>query len=130
MTEQDIVSIEHACERLILDLAYFSDQREYESLAALFTVDGMMTRPSGTVLAGQEAIVRSYQATPADRVTRHICSNIRIDVESVDRARAVTYAVVYSNSGNPRVGEFEDQFQRTEEGWRIAARMARFVIGG
>ena len=129
MTEQDTLAIERACERLILDFAYFSDHREYTSLGALFTVDGSMTRPSGNILAGREAIVKSYQSTPADRVTRHVCTNIRIVVESADRARAVTYAVVYSNNGNPRIGEFGDQFQRTAEGWRITARIARFVIG-
>jgi SnoaL-like protein len=129
MTEQEILAIERACERLILDFAYFSDHRKYESLGALFTVDGTMTRPSGVILAGRDAIVTSYQATPADRVTRHVCTNIRIDVESADRARATTYAVVYSNNGNPRVGEFEDEFRRTAEGWRIVSRIAGFVIG-
>ena len=129
MMEQDVIAIERACHRLILDFAYFSDHREYESLGALFTQDGTMTRPSGNVLTGRDAIVKSYQATPADRVSRHICSNIRITVESSDSARALTYAVVYATNGNPRVGEFEDEFQRTLEGWRIAARVARFVIG-
>jgi hypothetical protein len=129
LTEQEILVIERDCERLIVDFAYFSDHREYESLGTLFMANGNMTRPSGNVLAGREAIVNSYKATPADRVTRHICSNIRIAVESMDRARGVTYAVVYSTNGNPRVGEFEDEFQRTADGWRIAARIARFVIG-
>ena len=128
MTEQEVLTVERACENLILDFAYFSDHREYESLGALFTADGSMTRPSGNILAGREAIVKSYQSTPPERVTRHFCSNIRIVAESADRARAVTYAVVYSNIGNPRVGEFEDEFVRTAEGWRIAARIARFVI--
>jgi hypothetical protein len=129
VTEQDIIVIERACERLVVDFAYFSDHREYESLAALFTENSTMTRPSGTVLAGREAIVRSYMATPAERVTRHICTNIRIAVESADRARGMTYAAVYSTNGNPRIGEFEDEFLRTAEGWRIGSRIARFVIG-
>jgi hypothetical protein len=112
-----------------VDFAYFSDRREYDLLGALFVADGTMTRPSGNVLAGREAIVRSYKATPAERVTRHICTNIRIEVESVDQARGMTYALVYSTNGNPRVGEFEDEFLRSPEGWRIATRIARFVIG-
>jgi hypothetical protein len=129
VTEQEVIVIERACERLVLDFAYFSDRREYEALGGLFVENGTMTRPSGAVLAGRHAIVNSYQATPADRVTRHICTNIRIVVESADRARSVTYAIVYSMNANPRVGEFEDEFLRTPEGWRIAARTARFVIG-
>jgi len=95
----------------------------------LFTEDGTVTRPSGIRLKGRGAILQAYQETPVDRVTRHICTNIRIHVESADLARGLTYATVYSKTGNPRVGEFEDEFVRTPEGWRIATRSARFVIG-
>jgi hypothetical protein len=129
MTEREINVIERACERLVVDFAYFSDRREYDLLGALFVADGTMTRPSGNVLAGREAIVRSYKATPVERVSRHVCSNIRIVVESADQARGLTYAVVYSINANPRVGEFEDEFLRTADGWRISTRIARFVIG-
>ena len=30
------IEIERACERLVLDFAYFSDRQDYESLVALF----------------------------------------------------------------------------------------------
>jgi len=119
----------NACERLIVDFAYFSDRREYESLGALFTENATMTRPSGNVFEGREAIVAAYEATPVDRIARHVCSNIRIIVESVEQARGLSYAVVYSKTANPRVGEFEDEFLKTPEGWRIGSRIARFVIG-
>jgi len=121
--------IERACERLVLDFAYFSDHRDYESLGSLFTESGVMIRPSGARLEGRNAIMAAYKATPADRITRHICTNIRITVDSADQARGTTYATVYSNSATPKVGEFEDKFERTSEGWRIAIRSARFVIG-
>jgi hypothetical protein len=47
-------------------------------------------------------------------------------VESVDQARGLTYTMVYSTNENPRIGEFEDEL-RIPEGWRIAARIARFL---
>src|SRR5262245_49260567 len=101
------ISIEGACERLVLDFAYFSDRQEYEALAALFIPDGTMVRPAGDVLVGQAAILKAYQARPAGRITRHVCSNIRITVESPDRARGITYAVVYSaNSSEPPEAHF------------------------
>jgi hypothetical protein len=135
-------SIERACERLVLDFAYFSDYQDPDALGALFTADGRMERPSGDALIGRDAIVKSYRARPGGRVTRHVCTNIRITVESVDRARGLTYAVVYAANANtladghfgipaePRqlVGEFADEFVKTEEGWRIASRVARFVM--
>jgi len=136
------VSIERACERLVLDFAYFSDWQDAEALAALFTPDGTMVRPAGDALVGRDAIVNSYKSRPAGRITRHVCTNIRVTVESADRARGLTYAVVYSgdaNTGPDRhfgiqadsrqlIGEFEDDFVRTESGWRIARRHARFVL--
>jgi hypothetical protein len=136
------ISIERACERLVLDFAHFSDHQEYEALAALFIPEGKMVRPSGDVLHGREAIIASYRSRPAGRMTRHICTNIRISVVNPDFSRGLSYAVVYSANANqkpeshfghkadPRqlIGEFEDEFVRTEEGWRIASRVARFVL--
>ena len=135
-------SIEQSCERLVLDFAYFSDHRENEALAELFTSDGTMTRPSGDTLVGRPAILKEYQSRPAGRITRHLCTNIRIVVESEDHARGLTYAVVYYAVANepplqhfgrkvePRqlIGEFEDEFVRTDDGWKIASRRACFVM--
>ena len=133
---------ERACERLVMDFAYFSDRQDYESLANLFVADGTMIRPSGDPLIGREAIIKSYQSRAAGRITRHVCTNIRITVESANRARGLRYAVVYSANANEPpeahfgikadarqlIGEFEDEFVRTPEGWRIESRRARFVM--
>jgi len=72
MSEQEIIAIERACERLVVDFAYFGDRREYASLGALFTENGTMIRPTGNVLSGPESIVRSYMSTPAERITRQL----------------------------------------------------------
>src|SRR5262249_5934164 len=115
---------------------------DYDGLAALFTSDGTMVRPTGDALVGRDAILMSYQSRPAGRITRHVCTNIRITVDSHDRAHGLTYAVVYSANANrppeahfgiqadPRqlIGEFEDEFVLSEDGWRIASRRARFVM--
>ena len=139
----DTLTIERACERLVLDFAHFSDHQEYESLAGLFAADGVMQRPNGDALVGYDAILKAYRARPAGRITRHICSNVRIAVESADRARGMTYAVVYSANASDQenghfghkleqqlVGEFEDEFVRTPDGWRFALRRARFAMHG
>lgn len=131
----ETLASERACERLVLDFAYYSDHGEYEALAALFANEGIigtMHRPGLEPVVGREAILKAYQARRADRMTRHICSNIRITVESADRARGITYAVVYSTTGDQkaeeRIGEFEDEFVRTSVGWKFAVRRARFVM--
>jgi hypothetical protein len=135
-------SIERACERLVLDFAYFSDRGEYDALARLFTPFGTIIRPAGDALTGRDTIRDAYKSRPAGRITRHVCANIRITVESAERAHGVTYAVVYSANAmrppeahfgikaDPRqlIGEFEDDFVKTEEGWRFALRQARFLM--
>src|SRR5262245_54382798 len=98
-------SIERACAGLVYDFAFFSDRQDYESLAALFTPDGAMIRPSGAPLTGRAAILESYRLRPAERVTRHFCTNVRITVESSDRARGLTYALLYTaNAKEPAEG--------------------------
>ena len=142
LTEEEIISIERACERLVLDFAHYSDRQDHESLAALFVEQGIMARPTGDPLVGRGAIFKSYQSRSAGRITRHVCTNIRITVESNETAHGLTYAIVYSaNANDPPVshfgvkadarqliGEFEDEFTRSAEGWRFAARRARFVM--
>jgi hypothetical protein len=128
----DRISAERACERLVVDFAYFSDRQDYESLVELFAGDGVMQRPGGDRLVGRDAILKAYRSRPAGRMTRHVCSNIRITIEAQDRARGFTYAVVYSAMASEptklQVGEFEDDFVRTPEGWRFQERRARFVM--
>ena len=138
----DIQLIEHDCERLVLDFVDRSDRQDYEALAALFASNASLVRPNGEALTGSAAILKSYQSRPAGRITRHICTNIRITVNSTESARGFSYAVVYSANANDAaethfgvradarvlVGEFDDEFVRTPQGWRFANRRCRFVM--
>ena len=136
--------IERSCTRLILDSADCADQQDYAALASLFTPDARLYRPTtpDTPLVGRAAILDSYQSRPRDRITRHICSNIRVTVESAERARVLTYVQVYATrdrqgEGEPLgptmddrllIGEFEDECVAALGGWYIASRRARFVM--
>jgi len=134
--------IEHACQRLVLDFVDRSDRQDYEALTALFDSNASLVRPNGEALTGATAILKSYQSRPAGRITRHICTNIRISVLSPERARGFSYAVVYSANANDAseghfgakadarvlIGEFDDEFVRTAQGWRFANRRCRFVM--
>lgn len=141
-TETEKDAIERACRRLVLESAAANDRGDYAAYGELFTAGGVLRRPSGDPLRGREAIVRSYEARAQDRITRHLCSNVLIHVESARAAHGTTYVVLYSADASaepdghfgracaPRVliGEFEDRFERTESGWRIAERSARFLM--
>jgi hypothetical protein len=142
MTTEETLLIERECERLVVESVYCTDRQDYAGFAALFTADGTVSRPGGAPLVGPETIQKTYEARPATRITRHLCTNIRVTVESAERARALTYVLLFAgNSAEPApdhfgrtadakqlVGEFEDEFERTPQGWRIRARQARFVL--
>jgi uncharacterized protein (TIGR02246 family) len=130
MNATDVLLIERACERLIADSAVLNDQREWAALAALYAPDGVVVRPNGQRLEGREAIEAAYAGGDPDRVTRHLCANVRVDVDDADSAHATTTVLIMSGTRGDdsnttyRVGEFADSFVRTEEGWRIAERRA------
>lgn len=129
---------ELACQRLVADSAAHNDAREWVSLAALYTDEAVLTRPNGEQVAGRAAIEASYAAGPANRRTRHVVSNFRFDSDHDSSARGHSSVVVYSwdatSEPDPRfghpldprivVGDFFDEFVRTADGWRIAARRA------
>ena len=115
--------IERACERLVIDSARFNDERQWAALAALYTQAGVVVRPNGQRLEGREAIEAAYAAGPPDRVTRHLCTNLRVDVDGPADAHGTTTVMIVAD-GSYRIGEFADRFERTEEGWKIAERRA------
>ena len=131
---------ERACECLVLDSAAHNDRRDWAELAELYTPDARLVRPSGHAVDGRDAIRVNYQQGPADRRTRHVCTNIRVVIDGEHTASATTLVLIFSwttpglGEGNelpivgpPTLGEFVDTFERGEDGWRIAARTARLL---
>ena len=134
------VLIVEACRDLVLRSVAAMDANAPAQLADLFTDEGEIVRPNGSVLRGREAIRASYSQRSAERITRHLVTNIVVDVHSTREASSVSYVMLWSGSttdaeapqGRPvqreQVGEFEDGFVHTPTGWRIARRAARFIL--
>ena len=87
-------------------------------------------------MVGQDAIRAGFSRREAvtRRQSRHICTNVLIDVDG-DQANGLCYLVNFRHdsltgtaespapSGIPKfVGEYHDEFVRTEDGWRFATR--------
>jgi hypothetical protein len=131
---------EQACRDLIARAVLHTDSHRHEDFAALFTQDAVLTRPGGEPLRGREAILASYRARPAERITRHLVTGSVITLDSPTQARGLSYVLLWGGeagdaegpSGRPArrqvMGEFDDLFTLTAEGWRIARRDARFVL--
>ena len=142
MNPTEALLIERACERLIVDSARFNDERDWSGLAGLYAETGVVVRPNGQRIEGRQAIEAAYAAGAPDRVTRHLCTNLRVDVDGADQAHATTTVLIVAGTRsdapdatfgvvpNDRhtVGEFADRFVRTDEGWRIAERHASLFM--
>lgn len=123
MTPDERRAIEVDCARLIALYANRNDAADWAGVAALYAADGVMARPTApdAPVVGRAAILAAFQARPP-RKTRHVCSNVVIDVVSPTEARGESAMVLFQPEGAPLVGSFHDRFVRTADGWRFAER--------
>ena len=144
LSDLEVLLIERACERLINELFEAIDLRNDAHLEHLFTPDATYARPiePNTIISGRDTIVKAFIARPGGRVTRHTVSNVHITVDSPDRAHGVSRVVLIGGPDQPAahpqfgfkadarqlVGEFDDEFVKTPEGWRFASRRGRVIL--
>jgi len=135
MTDEQRRTIELECARLINLYANLNDEGRWEDVAALYAPDGMMTRPTtpDAPIRGRDALLASFLARPP-RISRHICANIVVEVESESAASATSAILLFTgglereggparrDDGPPLVGDYRDRFVLTPEGWRFAER--------
>lgn len=138
----EVAAIEAACRATVARTARLADQPDPAGLAAWFTEDGRLERPSGELLVGRAAIEAAYAARPAQRLTRHLLGGTVVEVSAPDAARALSTVLLCSgNLGDPPgrygrpmdgpmvVGEFDDELRREPDGqWRITHRRASFLL--
>jgi len=135
MDDDQRMMIEHECERLVMRYCHLVDGGEAGRVPELFTDDGVWASP-GTRLVGRDELsaVMNHRQARRDLRSRHVCSTFVCDVIDEDRATGVVYLSLYRREGVPEhegpvgmsgpamVGEYRDEFVRTEHGWRINAR--------
>ena len=116
-----------------------STSRRYDLFAELFTEDGHLN--AGGPVDGREAIRRRMAQRPDRLRSRHVLTNIHVEVLDADHARGITYLSLYRHIGDESLGEgpiefagpagvghYEDEFVRTASGWRIARRVLRVRV--
>jgi len=135
MSPEQRRAIEWECTRLINLYANLNDRGRWEEVVALYTEDGLMTRPTAPdqPIVGRQALLDSFRARPP-RAGRHVCANIVVTVEGPAQASAESRILLFTGTpdpdgglpildpGPPLVGEYHDRFALTAEGWRFAER--------
>ncbi|MET0986336.1 MAG: nuclear transport factor 2 family protein [Steroidobacteraceae bacterium] len=127
--------IERECERLALRYTHYVDSGAAEKVVDLFTEDGVWEVGS-TRLAGEEALRRFFAARQAmkARASLHVVTNHLVEVIDADHARGTSYLVHFVDDDDRgaeprameqqpvRVGLYQDEYERTTNGWRIKRR--------
>ncbi|NUP51750.1 MAG: nuclear transport factor 2 family protein [Catenulispora sp.] len=138
----DRLLAEHACERLILEFMRRLDLGQPSSVAELFTEDGVWEWPDGgRRVEGRAALGEYFGSRPADRLSRRMCTNVLVDVESASVAAATTYFATYRVDGYTEgtmiparlpvnVGHYEDAFRLVGGAWLLARRKLVLPFGG
>lgn len=125
--------VQRACEQVAIGYARASDAGDADRAAAYFTEDGLLEMPGGRSFKGRDAIRQRLLDQPADQVSRHVLSNISIEQRSPDHALGQSYLTIYRAArtssagalaldGPYLVGQYDDEYRQTSEGWRLARR--------
>jgi hypothetical protein len=117
-----------SCERLVIASYSLMDQGRYEETAALFTDDATWVR-GGKPVSGREAILAALRQRPETDISRHIVTNVLVDLTSEDEARATACFIPLRGARREdgtvatppitNVGDLACRFRREADGWRI-----------
>jgi hypothetical protein len=130
------IEIERACERLVYVYSRALDLGDMSAAADCFAQDGSMARPMmpDQVIQGRETIRASLLTRPKTLLTKHLATNVMIDVESRDSASGISYLTMISTTppadGKPPYvsqgplwfGEFKDRYVRENGVWKFLER--------
>ncbi len=130
------IEIERACERLVLAYSRALDLGDLSGAADFFAENGSMSRPMtpDQVIEGRERIRASLLTRPKTLLTRHLATNVMIEVDSRDAAHGISYLTMiavtpqaadqppFPSPGPIYFGEFKDRFVREGGTWKFLER--------
>jgi hypothetical protein len=129
------VEIERACERIVHAYSRALDMGDMSAAADFFAENGSMARPMAPeqVIRGRETIRAALLTRPRTLLTKHLATNVMIDVISRDEARGLSYLTMisttpgdavapYISAGPVYFGEFKDRFLREGGEWKFLER--------
>ena len=130
------LEIERACERLIHEYSRALDLGDMSAAADFFAENGSMARPMmpDAVIQGRETIRASLLTRPKTLLTKHLATNVMVDVESRTSASGLSYLTMisttppadgkppYVSQGPIYFGEFKDKFVRENGAWKFLER--------
>ena len=132
----ECLEIERTCERIIYGYSRALDLGDMSAAADFFAENGSFARPMApdVVIQGREAIRAALLTRPKALLTKHVATNVMIDVVSRDEARGFSYLTMISttpaegaaaphlSAGPVYFCEFKDRYVRKGGEWKILER--------
>jgi 3-phenylpropionate/cinnamic acid dioxygenase small subunit len=125
------ISIEDrlAIEQLVTEYAWLLDHRRWNDVARLFVEDAVLFI-RGREIVGKEGLAEwaEYRAQKKSRRTQHQMTLLRLEQVETDlvagTAALVLHVAKTGGSGTyvDLVGEYQDEYKRTPDGWRFRRR--------
>jgi len=136
------LEVESACQRLVYEYMRALDGNDWKGLANCFIEEGVLARPMQPeqLFQGREAIRASMSARPKGLTTRHLATNVMIDVVGANSASGVTtFAMIgctpaqdarppFESGGPLYFGEFHDRFVREVGQWKFLERRGSIAV--
>ncbi len=130
------IEIERACERVVYAYSRALDLGDMSGAADVWAENGAGALPMAPdkVIQGREAIRAALLTRPKTLLTKHLASDVMIDVVSRDEAGGLSYLTMISttppgDAAAPHVsagpiyfGEIRDRFVRESGEWKILER--------
>ena len=131
------IEIERACEQLVYAYSRALDQGDMSGAADLFAENASMARPMtpDQVIHGRETIRAALLTRPKSLLTKHLATNVMVQVESLDKAIGISYLTMiattpaaedkppFVSNGPIYFGEFKDRFVREHGLWKFQERL-------
>jgi hypothetical protein len=136
MSAAERIEIERACERVIYAYSRALDVGDMSAAADFFAEKGSFARPMAPdrIIEGREAIRAALMSRPKALLTKHLATNVMIDVTGRDSADGLSYLTMISttppadaapphvSAGPVYFGEIVDRFVREDGEWKILER--------
>lgn len=118
-----------AIEALVNEYAWLLDHRQWDDVPGLCTEDAVL-KIRGREIVGQQGLAQwaEYRAQKSARRTQHQMTLVRLEPIDPDVVRGTAALVLHvaktGGSGTyvDLVGEYQDEYVRTDGGWRFRRR--------
>lgn len=111
----------HDIRRLQLAYGRLFDARDAEAFAELYTDDAVLVQIGGKEIRTKDKFVKAVRNMPPAGKGSHRMLETDLHIDG-DQASGTCRFAAQTSTGDTVSGHYEDEYRRTEAGWRLSRR--------